>query len=98
MPYWFCLLSSTLEAVGHREEAAAVLDGAIVDAQQRHERWWLPEVLRRRAAFEEGPAADTLLRRAANSPASMGARHSSRGALADLLARERSGPPRGADL
>ena len=98
MPYWFCLLSSTLEAVGHREEAAAVLDGAIIDAQQRHERWWLPEALRCRAAFEEGPAANTLLRRAAELAREHGSQALESRCAADLLARERSGPPRGADL
>ncbi len=98
MPYWFCLLSSALEAVGRPDEAAAVLDGAIVDAQQRHERWWLPEVLRCRAAFEEGRGADTLLRRACELALKHGSHALESRCRTDLLAAERSGPPRAADL
>jgi DNA-binding SARP family transcriptional activator/tetratricopeptide (TPR) repeat protein len=97
MPYWLWLLSSTLDAVGRREEAAAVLDGAIVDAQQRHERWWLPEVLRCRAAFEEGPAADTLIRRACELAREHGSQALESRCLTDLLAIERSGPPESAN-
>ena len=95
MPYWLCLLSSTLDAVGRREEATAVLDGATVDAQQRNERWWLPEVLRCRAAFEERPAADTLLRRACELAREHGSQALESRCLADLLAIERSGAPEG---
>jgi tetratricopeptide (TPR) repeat protein len=97
MPYWLYLLSSTLEGVGRREEAAAVLDGAIVDAEQRHERWWLPEVLRRRAAFGEGPAADALLRRASAMAGEQGSQAIESRCLADLAARQRSSPLEGAD-
>ena len=97
MPYWLCLLSSTLEGVGRPEEAAAVLDGAIVDAEQRHERWWLPEVLRRRAAFAEGPAADALLRRASAVAREQGSLAIESRCLADLAAIQRSSPLEGAD-
>ena len=93
MPYWLCLLSSTLDAAGRRDEAAAVLDGATVDAQQRNERWWLPEVLRCRAALEEGPAADSLLRRACGVAREQGSQALKSRCLADLPTMERSGPP-----
>jgi predicted ATPase len=98
MPYWFCLLSSSLQAVERPEEAAAVLDGAIVDAQQRHERWWLPEVLRCRAAVEKGPAANTLLLRACELASEQGSRALESRCRADLLAAERSGAARAPDL
>jgi len=97
MPYWLHLLASTLEGVGRQGEAAAVLDGAISDAEQRHERWWLPEVLRCRAAFEEGPAADALLRRASAVAREQGSRLLEARCLADLAARQRSSPLQGAD-
>ena len=97
MPYWLCLLSSTLEGVGRREEAAAVLDGAVVDAEQRHERWWLPEVLRRRAAFAERSAADALLRRASAVAREQGSLAIESRCLADLAAIQRSSPLEGAD-
>ena len=92
MPYWLCLLSSTLEGVGRREEAAAVLDGATIDAEQRHDRWWLPEVLRRRAALAQGPAAGALLRRACELAREHGSRALESRCMADLLTMERSGP------
>ena len=97
MPYWLYLLSSTLEGVGRREEAAAVLDGAIVDAEQRHERWWLPEILRRRAAFAEGPAAAALLRRAGAVAREQGSLAIESRCLADLAAMQRSNPLEGGD-
>ncbi len=97
MPYWLYLLSSTLEGVGWREEAAAVLDGAIVDAEQRHERWWLPEILRRRGAFAEGPAADALLRRASAVAQEQGSLAIESRCLADLAAMHRSNPLEGSD-
>ncbi len=97
MPYWLYLLSSTLEGVGRREEAAAVLDGAIVDAEQRHDHWWLPEVLRRRAALAEGPAADTLLRRASAVAREQGSQAVELRCQADLKAMERSRPPESAN-
>ncbi len=97
MPYWLYLLSSTLEGVGRREEAAAVLDGAIIDAEQRHERWWLPEVLRRRAAFAEGPAAGALLRRASAVAREQGSKAIESRCLADFAAMQRSSPLEGAD-
>jgi tetratricopeptide (TPR) repeat protein len=98
MPYWFCLLSSALQAVERPEEAAAVLDGAIVDAQQRHERWWLPEVLRCRAALGEGPAANTLLLRACELASEHGSRALESRCRADLLTMERFGAPGAPDL
>ena len=92
MPYWLCLLSSTLEGVGRREEAAAVLDGATVDAEQRHDRWWLPEILRRRAALIGGPSADALLRQALELSREHGSRALESRCIADLHATGAFGP------
>jgi hypothetical protein len=60
-PYWLSLLSETLLALGREEEARAVLDAAIVAAEQRDDRWWLPEVLRLRARLTTGDRAVSLL-------------------------------------
>ena len=92
MPYWLCLLSSTLEGVGRRDEAAAVLDGATVDAEQRHDRWWLPEVLRRRAALIGGPSADALLLQALELSREHGSRALESRCIADLHATGAFGP------
>jgi DNA-binding SARP family transcriptional activator/tetratricopeptide (TPR) repeat protein len=66
MPYWSSLLAEVLIADGHREAARAVLDAARIGAEQRDDLWWLPEVLRLRAGLEPGPAAVSMLERAAD--------------------------------
>ncbi|PVZ11147.1 ATP-binding protein [Actinomycetospora cinnamomea] len=57
MPYWLTLVADIALRRGRPDEARAVLDAAIADARSRGDVWWLPEVLRRRAAFDEDPAA-----------------------------------------
>jgi tetratricopeptide (TPR) repeat protein len=66
MPYWSSLLAEVLIADGHPEAARAVLDAARIGAEQRDDLWWLPEVLRLRAGLEPGPAAVSMLERAAD--------------------------------
>lgn len=92
MPYWLSLLSATLESAGRRREAAAVLDGATVAAEQRRDYWWLPEVCRRRAALAEGPAAEALLQRALALARHHGSRALESRCLDDLCTVDRSGP------
>ncbi len=66
MPYWLSLLAQVLVGSGRPDDARAVLDSARSSAEQRDDLWWLPEVLRLRAALETGPPAVDLLRRAAD--------------------------------
>ncbi|NMH97926.1 ATP-binding protein [Pseudonocardia acidicola] len=65
MPYWLSLLAQLLIGCGRPDAARAVLDAARASAEQRGDRWWLPEVLRLRAGLEPGAAVD-MLRRAAD--------------------------------
>jgi tetratricopeptide (TPR) repeat protein len=50
MPYWLSLLADALLRVGRTEEALATLDAAQTSAGSRGDAWWLPEILRMRAA------------------------------------------------
>jgi predicted ATPase len=70
MPYWLTLLADVLERAGADTKARAVLDAALVVAEQHGERWWLPEVLRLRAAHEVESRAARHLERARSIAAS----------------------------
>lgn len=56
MPYWLSLLADGRARSGDLAGARAALDAAQVAAVSRDEQWWLPEVLRRRAALLDAPA------------------------------------------
>ena len=66
MPYWLALLSDALDGIGRTEEAVATLDAAQTSAGSRGDAWWLPEILRLRAAHLDGPGGqhEELLRSA----------------------------------
>jgi len=64
MPYWLSLLAEALIDNGRADEARTVLDAALVAAEQRDDRWWLPEVLRLRAGLASGARALDMLERA----------------------------------
>jgi hypothetical protein len=65
MPYWLSLLAD-LQASHERLDAArATLDAALVAARAHDDLWWLPEVMRMRAAYDGEEAAVTRLRSAA---------------------------------
>ena len=67
MPYWLSLLADVLDRTGQRDAARSTLDAATASAQARQDVWWLPEVLRMRAAHDElRPAAVSRLRAAAD--------------------------------
>ena len=67
MPYWLSLLADVLDRTGQRDAARSTLDAATASAQARCDVWWLPEVLRMRAAHDElRPAAVSRLRAAAD--------------------------------
>jgi DNA-binding SARP family transcriptional activator/tetratricopeptide (TPR) repeat protein len=72
MPYWLSLLAD-IQARNNRPAAArATLDAALVAGQARDDLWWLPEVMRMRAAHDDGPAASSRLCSAAQMAAAHG--------------------------
>jgi DNA-binding SARP family transcriptional activator/tetratricopeptide (TPR) repeat protein len=66
MPYWLSLLADLLARSGQHDAARATLDAAVITGQSHDDVWWLPEVIRMRAAHDDdGPAALARLRAAA---------------------------------
>ena len=86
MPYWLCLLADTYIEVGSPDQARPVLDAATAAALERDDRWWLPEVLRLRAAVDRGPSAVDLLQRALDEAAGQSSHMLERRCRADLAA------------
>jgi hypothetical protein len=72
MPYWLSLLADLSARNGKTQAATAALDAALVAAQVRDDLWWLPEVLRMRAAHDDDEAAVARLRSAAEMASSHG--------------------------
>lgn len=88
MPYWLSLLADLSAREGRPDAARATLDAAVVGARARSDGWWLPEVLRMRAARDENP--DVALERlgaAARLAADQGSVALLRRCLADYAAR-----------
>jgi DNA-binding SARP family transcriptional activator/tetratricopeptide (TPR) repeat protein len=96
MPYWLSLLADSLVGCGRKRAARAVLDAALVAAEQRNDRWWQPEVLRLRAGLEHGPGAADLLRRGSALAAEQSSRVLESRCLSDLAARTVRDPVSGA--
>ena len=72
MPYWLSLLADLL-ARGNRPGAArATLDAALVAGHTHDDKWWLPEVMRMRAAYDDDDAAISRLRAAAQMASAHG--------------------------
>jgi tetratricopeptide (TPR) repeat protein len=65
MPYWLSLLADLLARNGQPDAARASLDAALSAGRVHDDVWWLPEVMRMRAAYDEEPDARTRLRSAA---------------------------------
>jgi DNA-binding SARP family transcriptional activator/tetratricopeptide (TPR) repeat protein len=66
MPYWLSLLADLLARGGRVDAARATLDAALAAGQSHDDVWWLPEVMRMRAPYdEEGESAISRLRSAA---------------------------------
>ena len=76
-PYWLSLLADLLARNDRRDAARACLDAALAAGRQRDDLWWLPEVMRLRAAYDEPEAAISRL----CSAAEMAAAHGSPGLL-----------------
>jgi Anaphase-promoting complex subunit 5 len=65
MPYWLSLLADLAANAHHPDQARAALDAAIATGHAHDDLWWLPEVMRMRAAYDDEPGAVTRLRSAA---------------------------------
>jgi DNA-binding SARP family transcriptional activator len=72
MPYWLSLLADLLARNNRPAAARATLDAALAAGQARDDLWWLPEVMRMRAAHDDGEAASSRLRSAAQMAAAHG--------------------------
>jgi DNA-binding SARP family transcriptional activator/tetratricopeptide (TPR) repeat protein len=65
MPYWLSLLADVSARNNRADAARATLDAALVGGQARDDLWWMPEVMRMRAAYDDPEAAASRLRSAA---------------------------------
>jgi DNA-binding SARP family transcriptional activator/tetratricopeptide (TPR) repeat protein len=72
MPYWLSLLADLLARNNRPAAARATLDAALAAGQARDDLWWLPEVMRMRADHDDGEAAGSRLRSAAQMAAAHG--------------------------
>jgi DNA-binding SARP family transcriptional activator len=70
MPYWLSLLADLLARNNRPDEARANLDAALAAAHAQQDLWWLPEVMRMRAAYDEVEGAALSRLRAAAQMAS----------------------------
>ncbi|MFC9789230.1 ATP-binding protein [Rhodococcus sp. NPDC127528] len=92
MPYWLSLLADVWVRVGRPDAARGVLDAALVAAHSRSDLWWLPEVMRLRAASDEPTVAAERLRSAAALADTQGAVALLRRCARDLADRGLPGP------
>jgi DNA-binding SARP family transcriptional activator/tetratricopeptide (TPR) repeat protein len=97
MPYWLSLLADLSERAGQPGAARAILDAALTDANARDDLWWLPEVMRMRAAHDDPDAAVARLCSAARLAAAHGSAALLRRCERDLAARGAI-PPAGSVL
>ncbi|HEY2523065.1 MAG TPA: AAA family ATPase [Streptosporangiaceae bacterium] len=70
MPYWLSLLADLLARNGQPTAARASLDAALTAGRAHDDLWWLPEVMRMRAAYDEDPETALARLRAAADLAS----------------------------
>jgi DNA-binding SARP family transcriptional activator/tetratricopeptide (TPR) repeat protein len=93
MPYWLSLLADLMACNGDPGAAAATLDAALAAGQAHDDFWWLPEVMRMRAAYDGEERAVERLRAASRMAAGHGSVALLARCVADLEAR---GVPAGA--
>jgi class 3 adenylate cyclase len=72
MPYWLALLADLQAGNGQPDAARATLETALASARARDDLWWLPEVMRMRAAYDKEQAAISRLRSAAELASAQG--------------------------
>jgi DNA-binding SARP family transcriptional activator/tetratricopeptide (TPR) repeat protein len=72
MPYWLSLLADLSARESQPGAARATLDAALAAGRVHQDVWWLPEVMRMRAAYDEGQAAIARLCSAAQTASEHG--------------------------
>lgn len=87
MPYWLSLVADLAARVGAPDTARATLDEALALAHAHDDRWWEPEVMRMRAAYDGPDDAVHRLRSAARTAAEHGSVALVRRCTADLAGR-----------
>jgi len=70
--YWLSLLADLLTGFDRHDAARATLETSIADGLARDDVWWMPEVMRLRAPFDEREAAVDRLRSAARLASAQG--------------------------
>jgi DNA-binding SARP family transcriptional activator len=65
MPYWLSLLADLSARDAQPDPARATLDAALAAGRMHDDVWWLPEVMRMRAAYDQEQAAIARLLSAA---------------------------------
>ena len=87
MPYWLSLLADLLARDDQPAAARATLDAALAAGQARDDQWWLPEVMRQRAAYDGTQDAISRLRAAARLASAHGSAGLLRRCESDLAGR-----------
>jgi hypothetical protein len=72
MPYWLSLLADLLASNDRPDAAQETLDAALAAAKAHDDLWWLPEVMRMRAAYDQEQAAISRLLSAAQLASAQG--------------------------
>jgi class 3 adenylate cyclase len=93
MPYWLALLADLLAGSSQPDAARETLDAAQADATARDDLWWLPEVMRMRAAYDTEQAAVARLRSAAQLASAQGSAALLRRCQHDLAEHGDKSPP-----
>ena len=91
MPYWLSLLAGLLERDSREDAARATLDAALAAGRSYDDLWWLPEVMRMRAAHDDAAAAGSRLRSAAQMASAQGSVALLRRCEGDLTALQPAG-------
>ena len=87
MPYWLSLLADVSARDSRPGAARAALDAALAAGRARLDVWWLPEVMRMRAAYDDERAGLLRLRSAAQMASEHGSVVLLRRCESDLSAR-----------
>jgi hypothetical protein len=91
MPYWLSLLADLRERDAKADAARATLDAALAAGQAYDDLWWLPEVMRLRAAHDDPATAAPRLRSAAQLASAQGSVALLRRCESDLALLRRAG-------
>jgi DNA-binding SARP family transcriptional activator/tetratricopeptide (TPR) repeat protein len=92
MPYWLALLADLYARDGQADAARATLDAALAAGEVHDDRWWMPEVMRMRAAYDDEELARARLRTASAEAAAQGSVALLRRCERDLRERGVPGP------